>query len=115
MPLQRGEIWWVDFGIPRGSEQGGQRPALIVQNDTGNLTSPTTIIAAITSRSKAKYPFHIEVLAQESGLPADSTILLEQLLTISKTRLIRKAGMLPFVRMMEVDRALQVSLGLPRI
>jgi mRNA interferase MazF len=114
MLVQRGEIWWADFGIPRGSEQGGQRPALIIQNDTGNTHSTTTIIAAITGKTKALYPFHVEISAQESGLPKDSTILFEQLLTISKSRLIRRAGVLSSPRMRDVDRALQYSLGLPK-
>lgn len=114
MIVRRGEIWWVDFGTPRGSEQGGQRPALIIQNDIGNTSSPTTIIAAITSKTKASYPFHVEVSAQESGLPRDSTILLEQILTISKNRLIRRAGVLSQQRMGDVDRALQFSLSLPK-
>jgi mRNA interferase MazF len=87
MLIRRGEIWWADFGTPRGSEQGGQRPALIIQNDTGNTSSPTTIIAAITSKTKAPSPFHVEILAKESGLPDDSIIKLEQILTISKSRL----------------------------
>src|SRR4030043_324116 len=114
MLVRRGEIWWADFGTPRGSEQGGQRPALIIQNDTGNTSSSTTIIAAITSKAKAPYPFHVEVSAHESGLPQDSTILLEQILTISKSRLIRRAGVLSFARMKDVDRAMQFSLSLPR-
>lgn len=117
MFVRRGEIWWADFGTPRGSEQGGQRPALIIQNDTGNTsstTSTTTIIAAITAKTKASYPFHVEVSAQESGLPQDSTILLEQILTISKSRLIRRASVLSSARMRDVDRALQFSLSLPR-
>jgi len=113
MIVRRGEIWWADFGNPRGSEQGGQRPALIIQNDTGNTSSTTTIIAAITSKSKASYPFHVEVSAQESGLPQDSTILLEQILTISKNRLIRRAGVLSLTIMRDVDKALQFSLSLP--
>jgi len=114
MRVRRGEIWWADFGTPRGSEQGGQRPALIIQNDTGNTSSTTTIIAALTSKIKASYPFHVEVSAQESGLPQDSTILLEQILTISKSRLIRCAGVLSSATMKDVDRALQFSLSLPR-
>jgi mRNA interferase MazF len=114
MLVRRGEIWWADFGTPRGSEQGGQRPALVIQNDTGNTSSTTTIIAAITTKAKASYPFHVEVSAQESGLPQDSTILLEQILTIGKSRLTRRAGVLSLTRMRDVDRALQFSLGLPR-
>ena len=114
MLVRRGEIWWVDFGTPRGSEQGGERPALIIQNDKGNTSSTTTIVAAMTAKIKASYPFHVEISAKESGLPEDSTILLEQILTISKSRLVRRAGTLSLVRMVDVDRALQFSLGLPR-
>lgn len=112
MPAKRGEIYWVDFGTPRRGEQGGRRPALIIQNDIGNRTSPTTIVAAITSRQKKRYPFHVETTAKESGLPQDGTILLEQLLTINQNRLISKVGTLSSTKMMEVDEALKVSLGL---
>lgn len=110
--MRRGDIYWVDFGPPRGSEQGGSSPALVVQNDIGNMSSPTTIIAAITSKKKVSYPFHIDVSALESGLPQDSTVLLEQLLTINKSRLINRIGSLSSAKMIEVDRALQASLGL---
>jgi len=110
--VRRGDIYWVDFGNPRGSEQGGRRPALIVQNDTGNVSSPTTIIAAITSRRKGAYPFHVDIPALESGLPEDSTVLFEQLLTINKSRLINRLGSLSIAKMREVDKALEVSLGL---
>ncbi len=113
MPLLRGEIWWIDFGTPRGSEQGGRRPALIIQNDTGNISSSTTIIAAVTTKVKSPYPFHVEISALESGLPENSTVLLEQLLTISKSRLLSRAGTLSSAKMKLIDRAIQVSLGLP--
>ena len=112
MPVRRGERYWVDFGNPRGSEQGGRRPALIIQNDTGNRSSSTTIIAAITSKQKASYPFHVEISAQESGLPKDSTVLLEQLLTINQSRLVTRIGKLSDSKMLEVDRALNVSLDI---
>ena len=112
MPVRRGDIYWVDFGTPRGSEQGGRRPALIIQNDKGNESSTTTIIAAITSKKKVSYPFHVEISTQESGLPQDSTVLLEQLLTINKDRLVGRIGSLSSAKMREIDRALQVSLGL---
>ncbi len=113
MPLLRGEIWWIDFGTPRGSEQGGRRPALIIQNDAGNISSSTTIIAAVTAKVKAPYPFHVEISALQSGLPENSTVLLEQLLTISKSRLLGQAGSLSSAKMKLIDRAIQVSLGLP--
>jgi mRNA interferase MazF len=112
MPVRRGDIWWIDFGVPRGSEQGGRRPALIIQNDSGNTSSSTTIIAAITSQKKVPYPFHVEISASESGLPQDSTVLLEQLLTISQQRLISQAGSLRAIKMKEVEAALKVSLGI---
>ena len=108
----RGEIYWVDFGIPKGSEQGGRRPALILQNDTGNSSSPTTIIAAITSKNKKNYPFHVEISASESGLPQDSTIMLEQILTVDQSRLVGRVGGLSIMKMREVDKALHVSFGL---
>jgi len=112
MRILRGDIWWVDFGTPRGSEQGGRRPALIIQNDTGNAYSSTTIIAAITSRKKGAYPFHVEISAFESGLPQDSTVLLEQLLTVNQDRLVSQAGCLSTAKIKEIDTALQVSLGI---
>lgn len=111
--VRRGEIYWVDFGIPRGSEQGGQRPALVVQNDVGNAYSSTTIVAAITSQQGQEYPFHVPITAEESGLRRDGTVLLEQIRTITKDRLVTKAGTLPSAKMREVDKALKVSLGLP--
>jgi mRNA interferase MazF len=112
MPVRRGEIYWVDFGTPRGSEQGGRRPALIIQNDAGNRNSSTTIIAAITSKQKASYPFHVEISGQESGLPEDSTVLLEQLLTINQSRLVARIGKLSSSKMLEVDKAINVSLDI---
>ena len=112
MPVRRGEVYWVDFGTPKGSEQGGRRPALIIQNDTGNSSSSTTIIAALTSKKKKAYPFHVEVSAAESGLSEDGTILLEQVLTIDQSRLIERIGNLSISKMREVDKAIHVSLGL---
>lgn len=112
MPVKRGEIYWVDFGTPRGSEQAGKRPALVIQNDIGNETSPTTIVAGITSQKKPPYPFHIAITATESGLPKYSTILLEQLLTIAQDKLLQRCGQLSPDKMKEVDRALMYSLGM---
>lgn len=112
MPMWRGDIYWVDLGTPKGSEQGGRRPALIIQNDTGNTYSPTTILAAITSKQKRLYPFHVEITAEESGLSEDSIVLLEQLRTINQDRLISKIGTLHGAKMRQVDEALKVSLGL---
>ena len=110
--MRRGEIYRIDLGIPRGSEQGGPRPALIIQNDAGNDSSSTTIIAAITTKKKGNYPFHVEISAFESGLPQDSIVLLEQIFTVDKVRLINRAGRLSNAKMREVDKAIQVSLGL---
>ncbi|HLB26174.1 MAG TPA: type II toxin-antitoxin system PemK/MazF family toxin [Dehalococcoidia bacterium] len=110
--IRRGEIYYVNFGPARGSEQAGQRPALVIQNDIGNEFASTTIIAAMTSRRRDPYPFHVHVSARESGLPEASTVMLEQILTISMERLRRRAGQLGPDRMREVDLALHHSLGL---
>ena len=117
--MKRGEIYQLDFGIPQGSVQSGKRPglviqwdALIMQNDVGNSTSPTTIVAAITSRRKKSYPFHVEISASESGLPEDSTVLLEQIQTVPQSRLIRKRGEWDEHKMEEVNKALMCSLGI---
>lgn len=110
--MKRGEIYQLDFGIPQGSVQGGVRPALVIQNDIGNRTSPTTIIAAVTSKQKKRYPFHVEISANESGLPEDSTILLEQIQTVPQNRLTKKIGGIDEHKMEEVNRALMRSLGI---
>lgn len=112
MAVRRGEIYWVDFGTPRGSEQAGRHPALVIQNDIGNETSPTTIVAGITSQKKPPYPFHVPITATESGLPKDGTILLEQLLSIAQDKLLQRCGQLSPDKMTEVDRALMYSLGM---
>jgi len=110
--MRRGEIYQLDFGTPQGSVQGRVRPGLVIQNDIGNRTSTTTIIAAITSKQKKSYPFHVEVSPSESGLPEDSTILLEQIQTVPKNRLVEKIGEITVAyKMEEVDRALIRSLG----
>ncbi len=111
--VKRGEVYFADLNPVVGSEQGGQRPVLIVQNDVGNKYSPTVIVAAITAKiSKAKLPTHVEVQKSEVGLLKDSVILLEQIRTIDKRRLIQKIGALTPDLMNEVDRALMISLGL---
>jgi mRNA interferase MazF len=110
--MQRGEIYSLDFGIPRGSVQGGVGPALVIQNDVGNRSSSTTIVAAITSKQKKSYPFHVEISSNESGLPEDSTILLEQIQTVPKNLLVKKIGGIGKHKMMEVDSALIISLGI---
>lgn len=113
MNIKRGDVYFADLSPVRGSEQGGQRPVLIVQNNIGNKYSPTVIIAAITAKiAKAKLPTHVEVEASKVGLIKDSVILLEQVRTIDKIRLIQKLGQLEDDVMLEVNRALAISLGL---
>ena len=111
--VKRGDIYYADLSPVVGSEQGGMRPVLIVQNDTGNRHSPTVIAAAITSQTgKAKLPTHIEIAAQSFGLSRDSVILLEQIRTIDKSRLRERMGKLDESTMSAVDNALAVSFGL---
>ncbi len=111
--IKRGELYYADLSPVVGSEQGGVRPVLIIQNDIGNKYSPTVIVAAITSQlTKAKIPTHIELSAQElMGLQKDSVILLEQLRTLDKRRLKEKIGVLNKTKMDKVNNALLVSLG----
>lgn len=109
--VKRGELYYADLSPVVGSEQGGVRPVLIVQNNIGNKYSPTVIAAAITSQlNKAKLPTHIE-LSQSSGLPKDSVVLLEQIRTIDKMRLQDKIGEVNSETMKKVDNALMISLG----
>jgi len=111
--VRRGDIYYADLSPVVGSEQGGMRPVLIVQNDVGNKYSPTVIAAAITSKtSKSKLPTHIEVYADKYGLAKDSVILLEQIRTIDKTRLKEKMGHLDDYVMNQVNDAITVSFGL---
>ncbi len=113
MVVKRGDIFYADLSPVVGSEQGGTRPVLVVQNDVGNKFSPTVIISAITSKiNKAKLPTHIEISAEEYGLSKDSVILLEQIRTIDKKRLREKIGRLDDELMEEVDKALSISFGL---
>ena len=111
--VKRGDIFYADLSPVVGSEQGGMRPVLIVQNNVGNRFSPTVIAAAITSQmGKAKLPTHIEVAAQCCGLPKDSVILLEQIRTLDKRRIGYYIGKLPEEKMQDVTRALCVSLAI---
>jgi len=111
--IKRGEIYFADLSPVVGSEQGGVRPVLIVQNDIGNKYSPTVIAAAVTSQiNKAKLPTHIEIKAGEYGLAKDSVILLEQIRTIDKRRLQERLGLLNDDTQKRADRALLISLGL---
>ena len=111
--VKRGDIFYADLSPVVGSEQGGVRPVLIVQNDTGNRHSPTVIAAAITSQTgKAKLPTHIELSARSYGLPKDSVVLLEQIRTLDKKRLREKLGKLDDTLMHQVDSAIAGSFGL---
>jgi mRNA interferase MazF len=110
--VKRGEIYYADLSPVVGSEQGGVRPVLIVQNDVGNRYSPTVIAAAITSqKEKSKLPTHIEI-KQDCGLSRDSVVLLEQIRTIDKRRLKEKMGRLDESSMGQIDHALSISFGL---
>ena len=112
MSIKRGDMYYADLSPVIGSEQGGVRPILIVQNDTGNKYSPTIIAAAVTSQlGKAKLPTHIELNANEFGLQKDSVILLEQIRTLDKRRLKERIGELSSSKMQKVDTALLISLG----
>ncbi|MBM6918490.1 type II toxin-antitoxin system PemK/MazF family toxin [Intestinimonas butyriciproducens] len=111
--VRRGDIYYADLSPVVGSEQGGMRPVLIVQNNVGNRYSPTVIAAAITSQlNKAKLPTHIEIEARTYGLSKDSVILLEQVRTLDKRRLREKMGRLDEQVMGQVDDAIAVSFGL---
>lgn len=113
MNIKRGEIYYADLSPVVGSEQGGMRPVLIVQNDVGNRYSPTVIAAAITSQhEKSNLPTHINLSAQCCGLSKDSVVLLEQVRTIDKQRLKEKMGAIDGSVMNRVDKALSVSFGL---
>ena len=114
-PVRRGDIYYADLSPVVGSEQGGMRPVLIIQNDTGNRHSPTVIAAAITSQTgKANLPTHISLAARSCGLTRDSVILLEQVRTIDKRRLKERMGRLDEPAMHQVDNAIAVSFGLPQ-
>ena len=111
--VRRGEIYYANLNPVLGSEQGGLRPVLIIQNDIGNTYSPTTIVAAITSKIKrAKLPTHIEISAAQYKLEKDSVILLEQLRTIDKQRLKERIARLDDRTMESVNEAISISLGL---
>lgn len=113
LSVKRGDIFYADLSPVVGSEQGGVRPVLIIQNDTGNKHSPTVIAAAITSQTgKAKLPTHIELTANQYGLPKNSLVLLEQIRTLDKRRLRERMGRLDDALMDRVDTAIAVSFGL---
>ena len=111
--IRRGDIYYADLRPVVGSEQGGVRPVLVIQNDMGNRHSPTIICAAITSKmNKAKLPTHVEICARDYGILKDSVILLEQIRTIDKSRLRERVSHLSDEIMSKIDWAILVSLGL---
>jgi len=113
MEISRGDIFYADLSPVVGSEQGGFRPVLVIQNDVGNKFSPTVIIAAITSQlSKAKLPTHIELKKDKYNLIKDSVVLLEQIRTLDKRRLVNKVSSLDEMVMQQVDVAMMISLGI---
>ena len=113
MSVKRGDIYYADLSPVVGSEQGGLRPVLIIQNDVGNRYSPTVIAAAITSRmGKTRLPTHIDIYADKAGLSKDSVVLLEQIRTLDKQRLKEKMGHLDDTMMSEINNAIAVIFGL---
>lgn len=113
MEIKRGDIVLAGLEPVKGSEQGGVRPVLVIQNDEGNKFSPTTIIAPITSKEFSKeFPTNVAMSKQESRLNNDSTVLLNQVRTIDKSRVIKKISSLDFYTMKKVDFAIKISLGL---
>lgn len=116
MIVKRGDIYYANLSPVVGSEQGGHRPVLVIQNDVGNKYSPTVIVAAITSQiSKAKLPTHVEISSKQFGLEKDSVILLEQMRTVDKRRLREKVTHLSEDIMAKVDEGVKISLGLVQI
>lgn len=113
MSIKRGDIFYAELNPVVGSEQGGTRPVLVIQNDIGNQYSPTTIVAAITSQlEKAKLPTHVELAREKCGLEKNSVVLLEQIRTIDKQRLKEKISSLEEDLMSKVNEALEISIGL---
>ncbi len=113
MEVSRGDVFYADLNPVIGSEQGGVRPVVVIQNDIGNKYSPTVIVAAITSKiDKAKLPTHVEIAAGSSRLEKDSVILLEQIRTLDKKRLQRKVTSLEKETIKKVNKAIEISLGL---
>jgi mRNA interferase MazF len=114
MDVRRGEIYLVSLDPTVGSEIKKTRPALIIQNDVGNKYSPLTIVAPITSTPRTKkYPTEVNITARESGLDSDSTVLLNQIRTVDKSRVVQKLGALSQAKMGEVDEAIRISLAVP--
>lgn len=116
MIVKKGDLFFADLSPVVGSEQGGVRPVLVVQNDVGNKYSPTIIVAAVTSQTgKAKLPTHVQLNATQGGLSKDSVVLLEQLRTIDKQRLKERIGALNENQIPDVEKALSVSLGIANL
>ncbi len=116
MDIKRGDVFYADLNPVIGSEQGGVRPVVVIQNDIGNKYSPTVIVAAVTSKiDKAKLPTHVEISAEKSNLEKDSVILLEQIRTLDKKRLQRNVTHLSDDIVVKIDDALDVSLGLIKL
>lgn len=114
--VKKGDLFFADLSPVVGSEQGGIRPVLVVQNDVGNKYSPTIIVAAVTSQTgKAKLPTHVQLSATQGGLSKDSVVLLEQLRTIDKQRLKERIGALNENQIPDVEKALSVSLGIANL
>ena len=114
MNIKRGDIYYADLSPVVGSEQGGLRPVLIVQNDVGNRFSPTVIVLAVTGQmNKAKLPTHVQVAAEGNGLQKDSVVLAEQIRTLDKRRLKERIGSLTPEQMDKVTEAVKISLGFP--
>ena len=110
--VKRGDVYFADLSPVVGSEQGGIRPVLVIQNDVGNKYSPTVIVSAITSQlSKAKLPTHIELSSSDYHLPKNSVVLLEQIRTLDKRRLKEKITVIDEAKMKEINKALLISLG----
>lgn len=110
--VKKGDLFFADLSPVVGSEQGGIRPVLVVQNDVGNKYSPTIIVAAITSQTKTKLPTHVQLNATQGGLSKDSIVLLEQLRTIDKQRLRERIGTLNEKQIPDIEKALSISLGI---
>lgn len=111
--VKRGDIYYADLSPVVGSEQGGMRPVLVLQNNVGNHYSPTVIVAAITAKiQKGKMPTHVEISAEKHGIERDSVVLLEQIRTIDKQRLREKVTHLDYATMQEINKSIEVSLGL---
>ena len=116
MIVKKGDLFFADLSPVIGSEQGGVRPVLVVQNDVGNKYSPTIIVAAVTSQTgKAKLPTHVQLEASQGGLSKNSVVLLEQLRTIDKQRLKERIGSLNEKQIPDVEKALSVSLGIANL